>query len=457
MYRTFFTKVASRLTSVSATLLLIFSPLPLQALDLLANGFGTVCGSKSNLPKYATAQIPSYPFGTQLGVVSPYVSSIGYAPAYIGAANRWNFLPNSKFGLQFTGIFDDRFKAVAQLVGRGEYMTTNNFYVKMDWAYLQYNYNNDLDFQFGRFRLPAFYYSDYLDVNHAQPWVQPPEEVYFIVGNAFRNLDGIKARYSYYIGDWTLGGQLYFGSMYEQLNILSQDIIVKVSDVIGFAGQIEQDRFTIQGSVMRAIYDTNLNDPLLGLVNASQNPLLGGPFPAAQNLVGILGSNDVPIIYVGLSFYAHILEDLDLLAERASIFSRGIISTAREGWYASLIYSLQKFEFTGTFGYSRPLHTEVQKYNLVNAYFSSPQYLSRIDKGSGAGAASSMLFQSYLGQQRSYGLDVRYDIIPSVALKGSVKYVTPVGQNNYAMKYILGRVATLDNIWVYRVSFDFVF
>ncbi len=457
MYRMFSTKSFSRSALVVASSLIAFIPNCSQALDLLANGFGTVCGSKSDLPKYSTVQLPSYPFATQLGSVAPYTSTANYSPAYIGAARRWNFLPNSKFGLQFTAIFDDRFKAVAQLVGRGEYMTTNNFYVKMDWAYLQYNYNNDLDFQFGRFRLPAFYYSDYLDVNHAQPWVQPPEEVYFIVGNAFRNLDGIKARYSYYIGDWTLNGQLYYGSMNEQLNILSRDIIVKVSDVFGFCGQIEQDRFTIQGSVMRAIYDTNLNEPLLGLVNASQNPLLGGPFAAAQNLAGSLGDDDIPIIYVGLSLYAHLLDNLDLLAERASIFSRGIISTAREGWYASLIYSLQKFEFTFTYGFSRPLQTEVNKYNLVNAYFSSPQYLSRIDKNSGAGAATAMLFQSYLGEQRSYGLDVRYDIIPSVALKGSVKYITPVGQNNYAMKYILGRVATLENIWVYRLSFDFVF
>ncbi|HSX20941.1 MAG TPA: hypothetical protein VLG38_07475 [Gammaproteobacteria bacterium] len=425
-------------------------------MDLLVNGFGTVCASKSDLPKYNYASIPVYPFATQLGTVNPYVASLQYTPGYVGAERRWNFLPNSKFGLQFTALFNDKFKAVTQLLAGAEIFDNNDFYVQMDWAYVQFNPFNELDFQFGRFRLPSFYYSDYLDVNHAQPWVQPPEEVYFIVGDAFQNMDGIKGTYSYYLNDWTATGKLWYGSMKEELIILTQNINVEVRDVIGGNLQIGNDRFSVGGSLMRSIYDTTLYNPFYGLITATEIAN-GGAFQAAQNLQAILKDQDVPIIYVGLSFNANITDNLSLLAERASIFSRGIISTAREGWYASLSYSLSKFMLTGTYGFSRPLQTEINKYKAVQAFFTSPQYVNTIDKGSGAGQAAINLFQAYLGEQRSLGLDLRYDILASLALKGAVKYIWPVGQSGYRQKYILNLVPTNRHIWVYRLSFDFVF
>lgn len=452
-----FNSINRKLPSLIFLLLL---PIPTFAatfgMDFLVNGFGTVCGSKSDLPRYAYSKVPVYPFGTLLGTVPPYVVSAEYSPSYVGAQHRWTFLANSKFGLQFTALFNDKFKAVTQLVGRSETMNTDNFYVKMDWAYLQYNATNQLDFQFGRFRVPSFYYSDYLDVNHAQPWVSPPEEVYYIVGNAFSNMNGIKARYAYYLGDWTINSKLWFGSMESQLNILAQNITVKVQDVFGGNLQIENDRFSVQASLMRSIYDSALYDPLVGIVNATQKAA-GGPFPAAQNLAANLIDSDVPIIYLGLAATAKITDNLDLLVERASILSNGIISTARAGWYGSLTYSLNQYALTFTYGYSRPLQTEINKYNAVAAFFSSPQYLATIDKNSGAGQAVTNFFQAYLGEQRSLSLDARYDILPSLSLKGSVKCITPVGQNNMPAKYILNLVRTSSSVWVYRLSFDFVF
>lgn len=426
-------------------------------MDFLVNGFGTVCGSKSDLPKQAYVTIPNYPFATTLGVVAPYTTVAEYTQAYVGAARRWDFLPNSKFGLQFSALFNDKFKAVTQLVGGSESMTTNNFYVQMDWAYLQYNPINEIDMQFGRVRLPLFYYSEYLKVNHAQPWVTPPEEVYFISAGAFQNLDGIRVGYSFYWQDWTLNSKLWFGSMQEQLSILNRDIIVAVRDGIGTNLQIANDRFSVQASVMRSIYNTTLNEPLKGLSTAAQL-LSGGPFAAAQQLQSMLPDKNVPIVYVGLALSANIFDNLDLLFERASIFSRGMISTARLGWYGSLTYSfLEKYAMTLTYGYSRPLQTEVDKYNAVKAFFTSPQYLATIDKNSGAGGAVISLFQTYLGSQRSYAMDLRYDILPSVSLKGEVKYITPIDQSAYAVKYLFARVQTQKHIWVYRVSFDFVF
>jgi hypothetical protein len=435
--------------------LLLFCTTQIYAFDILINGFGTVCASKSDLPKEYNNILPAYPFLTQLGTVAPFTYTDFLRPGYVGAERRWNFLPNSKFGLQVTSIFSPQYKAVVQIIGGAEYMTNNNFVAMFDWAYLQYNYSNLLDFQFGRFPLPTFYYSDYIKVNHAQPWVMPPQEVYFLVGGAFTNANGIKARYSYYFKDWTIAPQVYFGSMQENLIIMNRDLVIKVRDLIGGVLQIENDYLTLRGSVLRSIYDSDLNNPLLGLVSMT-NRVSGTTTPEAVNFANTLQSQNVPIIYVGLALAFNFLEDFNLLVERASIMSRGIITTAREGYYGALTYSWRDFAFTFTYGYSRPLQTEVNKYNAANAFFQTPQYLNFIDMGSGAGAAVVEQFRSYLGRQRSYMLDIRYDVLPSLALKGEVEYIVPT-QKGPGVRYILNRVATVENVWVYRASFDFVF
>jgi len=76
----------------------------------------------------------------------------------------------------------------------------------------------------------------------------------------------------------------------------------------------------------------------------------------------------------------------------------------------------------------------------------------------GAGAAVAEAYRSYLGKQRSYALDLRYDIIPAVSLKGGIKYVKPTESiNGNAPVQYLYRQDVVKHIWVYRLSMDFVF
>ncbi len=457
-------RIRKNFTALSCLLLSILIPVQSQAFEIITNGFGTICASKSDISKSSAINVPYYPFATQIrtsgaGGVPPFAAATYYRPTYVGAERRWNFLPNSKLALQFTSLFDDKFKAVMQLIGRWETMTTDHYTAKMDWAYVQYNHNNNIDALFGRFRVPAFYYSDYLDVNNAQPWVAPPDEVYFIVGGAFRNMDGVKARYSNYIGNWNFNSQAYFGSMEERLFIAFSDVGVKVRDTAGITAQIDNDILTFRGSVMRSIYDTNLYSPILALVSAA-DAYGGGSTAASRNLRKVLQDKDQGIIYVGLAAAANITDDLTLLVERASILSPGIISTARVGWYSSLSYSMDKFAYTFTTGFSRPLATEVRKFEAMKNFINTSQY-QNLDfgvSGVGAGQAGAALveaFRSYLGTQRSYAIDVRYDVLPSLALKGGIKLVTP--SKGSGARYILNRLPVYKGIWVYRLSIDFVF
>mgnify|MGYP000452785018 CR=1 FL=1 len=102
------------------------------------------------------------------------------------------------------------------------------------------------------------------------------------------------------------------------------------------------------------------------------------------------------------------------------------------------------------------LQTEINKYNKLSAFLNTAQY-GAIDQSTGAGAAVAEAYRSYLGKQRSYAVDLRYDLLPNVALKGEVKYVIPTELKKGPKIQYLYRQAVANNIWVYRLSLDFVF
>ncbi|MPY23625.1 porin [Shewanella psychropiezotolerans] len=124
-----------------------------------------------------------------------------------------SFEPDSLFGLQFSADLLDGLSATAQLVSRG----ANDFDVDFEWAYISYELNDNWTVQGGKKRLPLYYYSDFFDVGYAYPWVRPPADNY--TWQIF-NYTGLSALYNYLIGDWTMSGQLYYGSEDDEPNKL---------------------------------------------------------------------------------------------------------------------------------------------------------------------------------------------------------------------------------------------
>lgn len=129
------------------------------------------------------------------------VGFLGYDAIY---DDELRFEPLSKVGLQGQVIVNDKLRATVQFVGRG----SNSFDVEAEWAYLSYDLSETVTFNAGRYRVPLYYYSDFLDVGYSYHWIRPPIGVY--AGPSYH--DGVNFVYSNYFGDYQLTAQAFYGN-----------------------------------------------------------------------------------------------------------------------------------------------------------------------------------------------------------------------------------------------------
>ena len=79
----------------------------------------------------------------------------------------------------------------------------------LEWLYGEYRFNDDINLQFGRKRLPLFYYSESQDVGFSYPWVHLPPQLY---GWEIVNYDGLNLNYKTQIGSWTHTLEVFAGN-----------------------------------------------------------------------------------------------------------------------------------------------------------------------------------------------------------------------------------------------------
>lgn len=114
--------------------------------------------------------------------------------------------PDTKLGVQGSAFFDNRrFGVTTQLVSRG----ARDGEINLEWLYGSYKVNDKVTVQFGRKRLPMFYYSDTQDIGVALPWAHLPPQLY---GWEAVNYNGANIMFQDAIGDWTATLNLMAGS-----------------------------------------------------------------------------------------------------------------------------------------------------------------------------------------------------------------------------------------------------
>lgn len=134
-----------------------------------------------------------------------------------GADNQGGFKNDTILGLQISKQVNDTTTLTGQLVSRG----TDDYSTESAWAFVTYAVNDELDIRMGRLRVPAFYYSDFLEVGYTYNSIRPAEEVYrlpfssidgFDVSKRFSsgNVDGtVQFYYGRYQGDFDADGTAY--------------------------------------------------------------------------------------------------------------------------------------------------------------------------------------------------------------------------------------------------------
>lgn len=112
-----------------------------------------------------------------------------------GADNQGGFKQDTILGLQVSKQVNDSISVTGQLVSRG----SDDYSTEAAWAFVTYAANDDLDLRMGRLRIPAFYYSDFLEVGYTYNPIRPAEEVYRL---PFSSMDGVDLTQSFSSGNY---------------------------------------------------------------------------------------------------------------------------------------------------------------------------------------------------------------------------------------------------------------
>lgn len=126
-----------------------------------------------------------------------------------------DFEKESMIAVQMRADIADKLSATVQVVAKG----ADGWSPDVDWAYLTYQVGQDGTLMVGRRMLPMYYFSEYMEVGYAYPWIRPPANLYWWEITQF---NGLTYSHNFFAGDWTLGTSV-FGGRETQRDIKSHD------------------------------------------------------------------------------------------------------------------------------------------------------------------------------------------------------------------------------------------
>ena len=144
-------------------------------------------------------------------------------PGRVGYDKDFSFQPESSAALQATKKLDKKTSVTAQFYSEGE---TDDFAVKMKWAYLTYNLTNKSTVKVGKLGAPVYYFSDFFNVGYAYHWVTPPHELYTFDSSYI----GVDYLFRDVIGNWDWSFESSTGGYNQRLEAIHAD--VKTSNTI---------------------------------------------------------------------------------------------------------------------------------------------------------------------------------------------------------------------------------
>lgn len=251
------------------------------------------------------------------------------------ATDRADFSRETILGLQFEAQLNDKIKLVTQLVG-DRYL--DDFSVNIDWAFIKINLNDYVDLRMGKLGLPAFLYSDYLNVRYAYTWARVPNEAYEMMPlSAYTGADLL---IQIPVWDYTLNLQPYYGnaSLTSPFGFAGE-VTTTLEELLGLVVTLELDMQTFRVSYFEG--EASMKDPAL-LLN------LNGYFTAAQGF----SLPSVPISELiddlALSFYSvsYMLNvgNFEFITEWSERNTPNNLISSFQANFASFAYQLGNFK-----------------------------------------------------------------------------------------------------------------
>ncbi|KPH64740.1 porin [Pseudoalteromonas sp. NEC-BIFX-2020_002] len=308
--------------------------------------------------------------------------------------NDISFKNESVFALQLSADLQDKLSATAQIVARGE----NDFNAEFEWAYLTYEFTDELQLSAGKMRVPFYRYSDFIDVGYAYRWVRPPQSVYNI---PFSTYEGLSLLHTSQLGDWDSTLQIIYGSFDGNIGVVTYNDKAELNDIAGINWTLSYDWFSARAAYLVAETSIGLSDqePTGQALNGLEKTLRDNGLVTQANDIAI-SEDDGTFIGVGFSIdYNDILFD----AEYTQLEVENSILAKQSQYYASVGYRMDEIIVHFTYENNDDKHDAAD-----------------FDKITQIPALNGAINQALLGtkaQSTVYTIGTRYDFHPSAALK----------------------------------------
>ncbi|SHN32635.1 hypothetical protein SAMN05192549_107310 [Duganella sacchari] len=255
------------------------------AVDSSFSGFSqltvgrVLSGSSSGPVPYQLNAQPGYSYQCPC-----FTGNYEYAGVY--EYHKTDVKQESLAGVQGNFKFTPDLSATVQVVARGADSSVN-----ADWAYGSYKISDNLTLQAGRKRLPLYYYSDYMYVGFAYPWLRPSQDLY---AWQIYSYDGANLLYTSNVGDWTYTGNVWIGRRKSTDNELLGNLYYSTrideswKKMIGAYLDASNDIFSVRGVYMHTVVER------YSVINGTRSLVMTG---ANGDFV-----NDVGQAFYGISF-----------------------------------------------------------------------------------------------------------------------------------------------------------
>lgn len=372
---------------------------------------------------------------------------------YLNYTDDFSLNNDSKIGFQLNATLNEEWSLTSQLVIKNYSYTRDDSYAGVvTMAFLSYKPSLSHRFRAGVFPAPYYYFSDYIDVGTAYPWVRTPNTMYNEQFLEFGRYAGVDYVYRTNLGGWFVSVQSVIGQIEDTDNL---DGHFDFSASYGLNFVLSRDELTLRFSLLnsKAKLD-NTNVESSGLIEGLASYSVAPGLSSLGMVSDAFKLDDLENAYraVGLmwepghwAFYGE-LYDID---------TGNSLSGSHSGGYASLLYQINRFAPYVILSYSNKQADSSLQDAIESTYISHPEGADNTLDALRVGA--SRVVEGNDVEFRTIGLGLRYDLTESAVFKFEVEQISSVDQQNNGGFRHLNDSYNGASIYLYTFSVDLNF
>jgi hypothetical protein len=355
------------------------------------------------------------------------------------ATSSWGLTTDSQMGLQIDWKPSDSLQATVQWIARdhaGNFAEQN-----LDWAFLRWSLEDDLDIRLGRLGIGVFSLSDYRNIGYTYPWMRPPHEFYSSI--PYYHFDGADITKKYSLGDGYLSVKMYGGYSFNQLPTQTSGVNNQQSPAAG--ANIHYENGLWQARLGYTYAAITSEPPIQNVLDSINDPALAQVWPNLKQIIPAITMRGKEYQFgsVGLAF-----DDGTWLSqmEAAYIASSTLWSPTRADAYFSLGRRFSSVTLYSLLGVAKTFQHDLDIPNplvVSSALLKQQQQLSQLLNNNGI-------------NEQSISLGTRWDFHENMAFKTQWSHYWLGDNGPQQWQQSIGNL-TPNNVNVMSVGIDFIF